>query len=93
MTTGRTVLILKDEEKGSLLNKFRPIACQLPVTYKLSTGMMAHTIYEHLHQSNELPVEQEGCIQQEHQRYQTQTTHSQDCATQLQAKKTNLKVA
>ena len=60
MTTERTVLLVKNEEKGTLASNFRPIA-YLPITYKLLTGMMAQVIYEHLDQSNELPVEQKGC--------------------------------
>ena len=55
MTTGKTVLCLKDPEKGALVSNFRPIAC-LPLMWKLLTGIL----YSHLENKDLLPVEQKG---------------------------------
>ncbi len=60
MTEGKTVLIMKDENKGTIVSNYRPIAC-LPTTYKLLTGMIAESMYEHLENSKQLPNEQKGC--------------------------------
>ena len=60
MVEGRTTLIMKDPDKGSVVTNYRPIAC-LPVVYKLLTGIMAEAIYQHLHNNSLLPVEQKGC--------------------------------
>ena len=60
MTEGTTVLIMKDESKGPVVSNYRPIAC-LPTTYKLLTGVLAETIYEHISSHGELPIEQKGC--------------------------------
>ena len=38
-TKGRTVLVLKDMEKGNIATNFRPITC-LPLMWKLFTGIM-----------------------------------------------------
>ena len=91
MTEGRTVLIVKDESKGSLVSNFRPIAC-LPVMYKLLTGMMAEAVYKHLERTKELPVEQKGC------RKKTRGTKDQLLIDRMllqncKKRKTNLKMA
>lgn len=59
-TKGRTVLIIKDKEKGSIASNFRPITC-LPQMWKLLTGIMSNDLYQHLENSNLLPDEQKGC--------------------------------
>ena len=60
MTKGKTVLIVKDPQKGNRVDNFRPIAC-LPLMWKLLTGIFSERIYKHL-ESNELLVdEQKGC--------------------------------
>ena len=40
LTTGRTVLIMKDPEKGTVPSNYRPITC-LPTTWKLLSGVIA----------------------------------------------------
>ena len=61
-TKGRTVLIIKDKEKGSMASNFRPITC-LPQMWKLLTGIMSNDLYQHLENTNLLPDEQKGCRQ------------------------------
>ncbi|XP_037787453.1 uncharacterized protein LOC119583012 [Penaeus monodon] len=58
MVTGKTLLCVKELEKG--IANFRPIAC-LPLLWKLLTGILAEELHEHLEQSNILPWEQKGC--------------------------------
>ena len=60
MGTGRTVLIMKDKEKGAVVENYRPITC-LPTTWKLLTSILAEEIYNHLDKNKVLPVEQKGC--------------------------------
>ena len=55
MTTGRTVLLLKDKSKGKEVSNYRPITC-LPLMWKLITGMVADEIYNHLKERYEGPV-------------------------------------
>ena len=59
MTYGRTVLCLKDPEKGSSADNFRPISC-LPLMWKLLTGVIAEHVYAYL-ETSDLPQEQIGC--------------------------------
>ena len=61
MTTGRTVLCQKDQERGSAVdNYYRPISC-LPLAWKLLAGIIADSMYEFFVENNALPVEQKGC--------------------------------
>ena len=60
MTKGRTVLIMKDPEKGAVAGNYRPITC-LPVMWKLLTGIISDKLYEFLDTENVLPDEQKGC--------------------------------
>ena len=60
MTTGRTVLIMKDKTKGNINSNYRPITC-LPLMWKILTGIIADEIYSHLDTNRILPVEQKGC--------------------------------
>ena len=60
MTKGRTVLLMKDPEKGATAENYRPITC-LPVMWKLLTGIIAEYVYEFLDTENLLPDEQKGC--------------------------------
>ena len=60
MTTGRTVLLLKDKGKGNKMSNYRPITC-LPLTRRLITGIAADEIYNHLEQNYLLPGEQKDC--------------------------------
>ena len=59
MTTGRTLLCLKDPKQGSLVSNFRPMTC-LPLMWKLLTGVLAEELYRHLDENQLLPVEQKG---------------------------------
>ena len=60
MVTGKTLLCVKELEKGSAVANFRPITC-LPLLRKLLTGILAEEFYENLEQGNILPWEQKGC--------------------------------
>ena len=58
--TGRTVLIMKDKEKGTAVENYRPITC-LPTTWKLLSAIISEEVYKHLAQNNLFPTEQKGC--------------------------------
>ena len=60
MDTGKTLLCVKELEKGNAVANFRPITC-LPLLWKLLTGILAEELHEHLEQANILPWEQKGC--------------------------------
>ena len=60
MTYGKTVLCLKDPEKGSAVDNYRPISC-LPLMWKLLTGILGNEIYEFIDKNNIFPEEQKGC--------------------------------
>ena len=56
MTTGRTVLCPKDQERGSAVDNYRPIS-YLPLAWKLMTGIIADSMYEFFVENDALPVE------------------------------------
>ena len=60
ITTGRTVLMLKDKSKGNKVSNHRPITC-LPLMWKLITGIVADEIYNHLEENDILPEGQKRC--------------------------------
>ena len=60
LTKGKTVLINKDREKGSVASNYRPITC-LPLMWKLFTGVISDEIYTYLEEKKILPEEQKGC--------------------------------
>ena len=60
MTKGRTTLIMKDPEKGTVPCNYRPITC-LPLMWKTLTGIISHQIYGFLETEGLLPEEQKGC--------------------------------
>ena len=60
MTEGRTVLIMKDKSKGTVVGNYRPIAC-LPLMWKLLTSIFSEAMYGHLSFQELLPKEQKGC--------------------------------
>ena len=60
MTYGKTVLCLKDPEKGSAVDNYRPISC-LPLMWKLLTGILTNEMYEFIEKNNIFPEEQKGC--------------------------------
>ena len=60
LTTGRTVLLMKDPAKGNEVGNYRPIAC-LNILWKILSGIFADKTYGHLEANNLLPFEQKGC--------------------------------
>ena len=60
LTLGRTILCLKDPNKGNAVDNYRPISC-LPMMWKLLTGVIADGIYQYLDENQLLPEEQKGC--------------------------------
>ena len=60
MTEGRTVLIMKDKSKGTVVGNYRPIDC-LPLMWTLSTSILSEAMYGHLSCQELLPNEQKGC--------------------------------
>ncbi|XP_063689218.1 uncharacterized protein LOC134822241 [Bolinopsis microptera] len=60
MTLGRTYLLIKDYSKGPIPGNFRPITC-LSAMWKLFTGLISDSIYNHLDPQKLLPPEQKGC--------------------------------
>ena len=59
LVTGRTVLLQKDKNKGTIPKNYRPITC-LPTTWKLLSGIIADKVMEHLQSNNLLANEQKG---------------------------------
>ena len=59
MSKGRTILIIKDPQKGSVPSNYRPITC-LAMCWKLLTGILAGEIYSFMENQNALPEEQKG---------------------------------
>ena len=60
MTSGRTVLILKDPSKGTVPSNYRPITC-LPILWKLLTAIIARNLNDHLETESLIGEEQKGC--------------------------------
>ena len=60
MTTGQTVLCMKDPGKGNAVDNYGPISC-LPVMWKVFSGMLVEEIYEHLESKNLFQHKQKGC--------------------------------
>ena len=63
LTSGMTVLIVKDKDKGNKVTNFCPIAC-LPIVWKLLTGIISEKMCKHLAEKKLLPDEQTGCRRQ-----------------------------
>ena len=53
MVTGKTLLCIKEIQKGNLMSNFRPITC-VPLNWKLLTDILAE-------QREQIPWEQRGC--------------------------------
>ena len=51
MVTGKTLLCIKEIQKGNLVSHFIPITC-LPLIWKLLTGFLAEELCEHLEKIN-----------------------------------------
>ena len=60
MTSGKTHLIIKDPSKGFHPGNFRPITC-LPNMWKLFTGIISVSVYNHITSQGLFPDEQKGC--------------------------------
>ena len=60
MTYGRTILCLKDQAKGNMVDNYRPISC-LPLMWKMLTGIIADCMHSFLETNDMLPEEQKGC--------------------------------
>ena len=60
MTEGRTVFIMKDKSKGTVVGNYRQIAC-LPLMWKLLTSIFSEAMFGHLNCQELLPNEQKGC--------------------------------
>ena len=59
MVTGKTLLCVKELEKGNAVANFRPITC-LPLLSKLLTAILVEELHENLEQASILPWEQKG---------------------------------
>ena len=60
MTQVRTVRIMNDKSKGTVVRIYRPIAC-LPLMWKLLTGIFSESMYGHLRCQELFSNEQKGC--------------------------------
>ena len=60
MVTGKTLLCVKEVDKGNVVTNFRPITC-LPLIWKLLTGIIGEELYSNLENINMLTWEQNGC--------------------------------
>lgn len=60
LTTVRTVLIMKDKEKGNNDTNFRPITC-LFLMWKVFSRKRSERLYAHLEKERMVPNEQKGC--------------------------------
>lgn len=60
LTTVRTVLIMKDKEKGNNDTNFRPITC-LFLMWKIFSRKRSERLSAHLEKERMVPNEQKGC--------------------------------
>ena len=59
MTTGKTTLLMKNKEKDTIPNNYRPITC-LPTTFILMTTIIAESMLNYLENNGFNPDEQKG---------------------------------
>ena len=59
MSTGKTTLLMKNEEKVTIPSNYRPITC-LPTTFKLRIAIIAESMLNHLENNGLIPDEQKG---------------------------------
>ena len=59
LSTGKTILLMKNKKAGAILSNHRPITC-LCTTFKLMTAIIADAIQNHLYKYNLIPEEQKG---------------------------------
>ena len=62
MTSGRTVLIMKDINKGNSPSNYRPITC-LPIMWKVFTSILSTAVYHHVNANGLSMWKQKGCGQ------------------------------
>ena len=60
MVTEKTLLCIKEIQKGNLVSNFRAIT-SLPLIWKLLPGILDEELYEHLQKTNSLPWERKRC--------------------------------
>lgn len=60
MTTGRTALCQKDQERGNAVDNYLHIS-NLPLAWKQMSGIIAYSLNEFFVENDALPVEQKGC--------------------------------
>ena len=54
MVTEKTLLCIKEIQKGNLISNFRATT-SLPLSWKLLPGILPEELYEHLQKTNSLP--------------------------------------
>ena len=59
LSTGKTILLMKNKKAGAIPSNYRPITC-LCTTFKLMTAIIADAIQNHLYKYNLIPEEQKG---------------------------------
>ena len=91
MTTGKTTLLMKNKEKGTMQNNYRPITC-LPTSFELMTAIITKSMLNHLENNGLIPDEQKS------NRRQSRVTKDQLLIDKMilrkaKRRKTNLHVA
>jgi len=84
LTTGRSVLIQKDQTQGNKPSNYRPITCP-PTSWKLLLGILADRITQHLNQGHSSIRTEKKLIWVS--RYQRPVTDGQGANCRLQTKK------
>ena len=59
LSTGKTILLMKNKKAGTIPSNYRPITC-LCATFKLMKAIIADAIQNHLYKYNLIPEEQKG---------------------------------
>ena len=70
MVTGKTLLCMKEIQKGNLVSNFRPITC-LSLIWKLLTGILAEELYKHLEKNKFITMGTKG-MQERKRRHKRQ---------------------
>ena len=70
MVTGKTILCMKEIQKGNLVSNFRPITC-LSLIWKLLTGILAEELYKHLEKNKFITMGTKG-MQERKRRHKRQ---------------------
>ena len=91
MTTGKTTLLMKNKEKGTIPNNYRPITC-LPTTFKLMTAIIAESMLNHL-ENNDLISDEQKCNRRKSRGTKDQLLIDKMILRNAKRRKTNLHVA